>query len=190
MSYGRNFDFLVPPVHGQRSARHSTPTTGSPIPIGAPVQINRSAADDTFGNKPVSLASQGAAPRKGEAGIAVFEYAPAAYAGHDPFLTTWSDLDVCPLGRAVQVVSGSTIKVVLKNKADRVFLNTRSYTGRTMVAGLGATPTLSVGDYLEPHSTPNDTNGYWQETSTFANAWLVITKVDATRSEVEARMLF
>lgn len=190
MSYGRNFEFRVPPVHGERSARHSTPTTGTPLPIGAPVRINRAADDDTFGNKPVELAPAGAAPRKGESGIAIYEHAPAAYAGTDPFLTTYSDIDTIPLGKMVQVVFGDTVKVVLRNTEDRTFLNTREYAGKTMVAGLGATPTVAVGDYLEPATTPNDTNGYWQETGTAANAWLVVTKVDADRGEVEARMLF
>ena len=32
--------------------------------------------------------------------------------------------------------------------------------------------------------------GYWVETATAANAWLVITAVDASRGEVEAEMTF
>lgn len=190
MSYGRNFEFRVPPHHGERSARHSTPTDAGPWPIGVPVRINRAADDDTFGNKPVEFAPDGTPPRKGESGLAIYEHAPAAYAGTDPFLTTYSDIDTIPQGKMVQVVYGDTIKVCLRNTSDRTFLNTREYTGRTVVAGLGATPTLAVGDYLEPHDDPSDTNGYWKETSTAANAWLVITKVDADRGEVEARMLF
>jgi hypothetical protein len=86
------------------------------------------------------------------------------------------------------MVSGSEVKVVLRNTADRTFLNTRSYAGRVMVAGLGATPTLAVGDYLTP-GTGDDDAGYWAE-GTAANGWLVITNVDAARGEVEARLTF
>ena len=58
-----------------------------------------------------------------------------------------------------------------------------------MVAGLGATPTVVVGDYLRP-GVGDDTSGYWTETATEADGWLVVTSVDATRQEVEARMTF
>lgn len=190
MSYGRNFEFRVPPHHGERSARHSTPTTGDPLPIGIPVSVDASADDDSFGNKPVEVAADGTPPVPGLCGILIYEHAPAAYAGTDPFLTTYSDIDTVPKGKLCQVVYGDTVKVVLRNTEDRTFLETRDYEGRTMVAGLGATPTLVVGDYLEPATTPDDTNGWWQETSTAADAWMVITKVDAARGEVEARMLF
>jgi hypothetical protein len=57
-----------------------------------------------------------------------------------------------------------------------------------MVAGLGATPTLQVGDYLTP-GTGNDSAGYWAETASAANAWLVVTLVDSARQEVEAELL-
>ena len=129
------------------------------------------------------------APKPGEGGIAVYEYGPAAYAGDDPFLTTYSDKDTVPAGAAVQVVNGPDVKVVLRNTSDETFLNTRDYTGRVMVGGLGATLTLAVGDYLTP-GTGDDTDGYWEETSTASEAWLVITKVDNDRGEVEARLTF
>jgi hypothetical protein len=58
-----------------------------------------------------------------------------------------------------------------------------------MVAGLGATPTVAVGDYLTP-GTGNGTAGYWAETATEANAWLIVTAVNASTGEVEARVNF
>jgi hypothetical protein len=138
-----------------------------------------------------ALATDGAPPKNGHAGIALYEYGPAAFAGDDPILTTYSDKDTIPTGAAIQLVSGDKVKVVLRNTSNRTFLQSRTYVGRTMVAGLGATPTVGVGDYLEPFgATASDTNGYWKETATTANAWLVVTKVDSTRGEVEARMLF
>jgi hypothetical protein len=58
-----------------------------------------------------------------------------------------------------------------------------------MVAGLGATPTVAIGDYLTP-GAGDDVSGYWAETATAANGWLVVTKVDADRGELEARLNF
>lgn len=189
MSYGRNFEFRVPPQSGQRGARYALHPDVADLPIGAPVTLE--GTDDGSGRNYVEGASDGAAPASGAQGIAVYEHGPAAFAGDDPWLTTYSDKDKVPDGASVQVVSGDTVKVVLRNTEDRTFLESRDYEGRTMVAGLGATPTLAVGNYLEPYgSGASDTNGYWKETATRANAWLVITSVDSARGEVEARMLF
>jgi hypothetical protein len=212
-TYGRNFDFRVPPLHGQRGGRYAvspTALTGAGssgggaagtgrIPIGAPVVADLSAGLDSAGRQFVKLASQGggssfdnlsnSAALNGMAGIAVFEYGPAAYAGFDQMLTTFSDLDTVPLGAAVQVVSGTTVKVVLRNTVAHQFLGVRSYTGRTMVNGLGATATVAVGDYLVP-GAGDDVDGYWQSTATEEGAWLVITSIDTNRLEVEAKMLF
>lgn len=189
MSYGRNFEFRVPPHGGQRGARYALAAGVTGLPIGAPVSMDNS--DDGEGRSTVTHAADAASPVPGADGIAVYEYAPAGFAGDDPWLTTYSDKDTVPALAAVQVVSGDTVKVVLRNTVDRTFLETRAYEGRTMVAGLGATPSLAVGDYLEPYgSGRSDVNGYWKETATLANAWLVITSVDSARGEVEARMLF
>lgn len=189
MSYGRNFEFRVPPHGGQRGARYALADGVTGLPIGAAVAATGS--EDDHGRLLVELAADGAAPVAGINGIAVYEHGPAAFAGDDPILTTYSDKDTVPADAAVQVVSGDTVKVVLRNTADRTFLNTRSYEGRTMVAGLGATPTVAIGDYLEPYgASASDTNGYWKETATASNAWLVVTHVDSARNELEARMLF
>lgn len=189
MSYGRNFEFRVPPRSGERSGRYFL-DEASAIPIGAPVLVDESGDEDDMGLSPVNLAT-GATPKPapGMGGIAVYEHAPAAYAGFDPLLTTYSDVDTVPAGKAVQVVSGTTVKVVFRNTEDETFLQTRDYDGRVMVAGLGATPTVAVGDFLTP-GTGDDTSGYWAETGSAANAWLVVTKVDSDRGEVEARFLF
>jgi len=138
---------------------------------------------------PVTLATGGQAPKPGLTGILVYEWGPAAFAGNDPYLTTYSDKDYAPLGAAVQLVSDPDVKVVFKNTVATTFLVNRSYTGRIMVAGMGATPTIAVGDMLTP-GVGDDTNGYWAETSTAANAWLYVTGVDTVRSEVEARFAF
>lgn len=188
-TYGRNFEFRVPPHGTNRAGRFCVPSTGTRIPIGAPVKADTGAGLNTLSLQTVALATGAQAPVKGLSGIAVYEYGPAAFAGDDPFLTTYSDKEDVPLAAAIQVVSGLDVKVVFRNTASSTFLNTRSYTGRTFVAGVGATPTVAVGDFLTP-GDGNTTTGFWKKDASATNAWLVITKVDSARDEVEARMLF
>lgn len=190
MSYGRNFEFRVTPHGGQRSGRAYLDESVSTYPIGAPVVLTDGGTENALGQAAFTVAT-GATnkPAPGEGGIAVYEYGPAGYAGDDPWLTDYSDKDTIPAAASIQVVSGPEVKVVLRNTEDETFLNTREYTGRVMVAGLGATLSLQVGDYLTP-GTGDDDNGYWAETANADEAWLVITKVDNTRGEVEARLTF
>lgn len=189
MSYGRNFEFRTVPLNNQRSGRFYL--EGAAIPIGAPVLVDTVTAESALGLLPVQLATGSqVAPKPGMGGIALYEYGPAAFAGNDPYLTTYSDKDLVPSGAALQVISGSTVKVVFKNTTAFSFLHNRSYTGRVMVAGLaGATPAVFVGNYLTP-GTGTDVAGYYAVTATAANAWLVVTKVDNVRAECEARIAF
>ena len=207
-TYGRNLEFRVPPQSEYRMARYASnivPLSGTGaagtgasgtglIPLGAPCIADTAAGFDSMGRQIVKLATS--ADPSGDipppalgAGLAVFEYGPAAFAGYDPNLTTWSDLGVVPAGRGVQVVHGSHTKVVLYNTVNEVFLGSRTYPGRVMVNGLGATPTVSVGNYLVP-GLGDDTDGYWVSTATAAGAWMVITAIDTVRVGLEARMLF
>jgi hypothetical protein len=200
-TYGRNVDFRVPPkgsARGGRFAAPAAPLTGGSgsataglIPIGAPIVIDTVAGLDSAGRQIVKLAPQGSlTTAEPVCGVMVYEYGPAAFAGTDPYLTTYSDLDCAPLGQAVQVIAGDpATKIVLTNTVANSFLNIRSYTGRVMVNGFGATPTVTIGDYLVP-GAGNDVAGYWQSTATEAGAWLVITSIDTVRAEVEARFLF
>lgn len=188
MFYGQNFSFRVPPRADQRKGRFTAPSA-TDLPIGVPVVVADGAAHDALNSLPVALAAEASAPKPALSGIALYEWAPAAYAGNDPALTTYSDKDYVPRGKQLQVVSGKGIKVVFRNTSDRTFLHVRDYTGRTMVAGAGATPTLQVGDMLTP-GVGNGTSGYWKETSDATLAWLRVTKVDAARHEVEAELLF
>lgn len=188
MSSTRNFDFRVPPVHGQRAGRYYN-VSANPIVIGAPVLLSGT-TENTLSLEPVALATGSqVAPKPGMGGIAIYEYGPAAFAGNDPYLTTYSDKDTLAAGAALQVVSGSTVKISLRNTVSTVFLGSRTYAGRVMVAGMGATPTVTLGSYLTP-GTGDDVNGYWAVTGTAANAWLVVTKVDLARGEVDARLTF
>jgi hypothetical protein len=189
-TYGRNFEFRVPPDGGQRGARYALPSTApADIPIGAPVRVADGATADEMGRLPVALATGAQAPKKGLSGIVLYEWAPAAYAGSDPYLTTFSDKDKVPRGQACQVVSGDMVKVVFRNTVDKVFLHTRDYPGRVIVAGLGTTPTLAVGDMLTP-GTGDDSAGYWTETADAADAWLIVEHIDSTRQEIECRLAF
>jgi len=182
-SLGRNFDFRVTPDASSRAGRFSV---DAEIAIGAPVQ--GSGDFDALGREIVEQASAATPPIKGRCGIVVFEH--IMYQDVDPALTTYSDLGTAPADQAVQVVSGPNVKVVFTNTEDSTFLHSRSYAGRLMVVGAGATPTVAVGNYLEPVANGDDTDGYWQETATLANAWLVVTSVDTDRGEVEAQFLF
>jgi hypothetical protein len=180
-SYGRNFDFRVPPNHGQRGGRYAIPSDGTPIPIGAPVKWTGDPTD-VSGRMPVELATGASVPQKGQCGVLVYE--AVNFAGLDALLTTASDIDKAPAGQAVQVVSGDMVKVAFRNTTTRVFLGARTYPGRLMVAG-----TPAVGDLLTP-GTGNDTAGYWAVTTTAADAWLVVESVDTARGELDARFVF
>lgn len=192
-TYGRNFEFRVQPHGGQRAGRYINPADGTNIVIGAPVRVDTAAGPDENLRLEVNLATGvgSGTPKNGMGGIAIYEWAPVAFAGDDPLLTLFSDKDYIPVGEPCYLVSGEEVKVVLRNTAELDFFGQRTYAARRMVAGMsGATPTVSVGNLLRPHDSPSDSNGYWQETDVAADAWLVITHVDTARGEVEARFLF
>lgn len=187
-TYGRNFEFRIPPTHGQRAGRYAVPSTGTAIPIGAPILATPAGTATSLGMQPVTLVTGATNPVKGASGILVYEWGPAAFAGDDPYLTTYSDKDYAPLGAAVQMVSGNEVKVVFKNTAANTFLINRVYAGKIMVAGLGATPTLAVGDYLTP-GVGDSTSGFWAKGNA-TNGWFNVTSIDVARQEVEGRMTF
>jgi hypothetical protein len=191
-NYGRNGEFRRPPTAQMRDGRYATKVTDPAIPNFAPVVVDLPAGENSMLMQVVKLAPADT-PRAfaADKGIALIEHIPATgYAGLDPLLTTYADLGTIPPGEAIQLIhgGGEQVKVLLRNTVARNFLGIRSYPGRVMVAGLGATPTLQAGDFLTP-GAGNDTAGYWKETSTAANAWLQIVRVDLTRAEVEALML-
>lgn len=195
-TYGRNFEFRVQPHQGQRAARYINPADGDAIVIGAPVAVitaDQLDADERLNVQLVSTANANvpAVPVSGIHGIAIYEHAPNAFSGDDPLLVTFSDKDTVPVGEPCYLVSGDQVKVVLRNTNDNNFFGQRTYAGRTMVdEAAGATPNVNVGDYLMPHTTPSDSNGYWTKTATLSEAWLVVTAVNDDRGEVEARFLF
>jgi hypothetical protein len=187
---GRNFEIMTPSLTFQRGSRYLL-DEGVDIPIGAPVEVADGAdpSTDFTGALPTTLATGATAiPKKGLGGVANYEWVDLNQL--DPEYFTYSDRGEVPDGKLHQVISGDGVRIMLRNTLDRDFLNSRTYAGRIMVAGLGgATPTLAVGDLLTP-GTGDDDNGYWAETADAANAWLVIVNVDHDRSELEAELNF
>lgn len=183
-TYGRNFEFRITPTEEQRHGRVYL-SGSTDVPIGVPLVIaNNAVPSDLWTDAlPASLAT-GAQPfKRGQCGIGVYEHID--FNGADPSLTLYSDKDLIPAQRLVQLTAGPNTKVVFTNTADRTFMGVRNYKGRMMVAGMGATPTVKVGDLLSP-GTGTDAAGYWAVNGTAANAWLVVTNVDTARQMVEA----
>lgn len=183
----RNFQFRVSPRNGERGSRFVLDSTSDALPQGVPV-ITTGDVDAT-GRAIVELATtEQAKPKAGQGGILVYEQ--FRYDGTDTAITTYSDMDTVPAGRGVQVVTGENrVKVAYKTTSAEAFYGRADYpTARVMVAGAGATPTVAVGDYLTP-GVGSDGAGYWAETSTAANGWLVVTSVD-TNGWVEAVLNF
>lgn len=186
MANSRNFEFRVSPDGGQRGGRYVL--DGTSVPLGVPVVTTGDV--DALGRNIVTLATGAQdVPASGSGGI--LDYEEILYNGVDPVITTYSDLDTAPAGAAVQVVSGGEVKVAFKNTEDGNFFGRTGYpAGRVMVAGAGiATPTIAVDDLLTP-GDGNDTDGYWAETSTASEAWLVVTNVNNDTGEVECRVNF
>lgn len=187
-SYGKNFEFRIIPETENRLARYVSPAAGTFV-MGQGVQGTSTV--DALGRNEFAAASTATPPIKGRSGIVIYEHGDGAtWAGDDPNLTTYSDKSTIPHSKSCQVISGPNVKVVFRNTEDETFLQTRDYDGRNMVAETGATPHVSIGDYLEPHASPSDSNGYWRVTTTRANAWFVVVGRDTTRQEVEAQFLF
>lgn len=188
-SYGRNIEFRKPPRVEHRDGRYYTPTA---IAMGVPVKEDIATGFNSLGLQAVALATGAQAPALSGCGLAIYEYAPAAFAGDDPNLVLFSDKDTIPANGAIQLIHGVGVKVVLTNTdnaSNPDFVASYHSGPRVMVAGLGATPTVVVGDYLTP-GTGDNTSGYWAEVGAGANAWLRVTNVDLTRHEVEAEFLF
>ncbi len=193
-TYHRGFEFRVPPSHGQRHGQYITGGSGTQILIGQPVKADFTQSDDPaygLSLQPVVVAPEASAPVQGASGIAIYEFKnPEAFAGFDPNLTTFSDLAFVPPAAALMVIAAREVTVLFRNQASELFLNTRLYPARTMVAGVAqATPTVVPGCYLTP-GVGTDAGGYWEVTSDVSLAWLRVTNVDYARGEVEARFLF
>jgi len=186
----RNFVFRKSPTGGQRGGRF---VLGGSTVLTSGVPVVTDGSNDGLGRLNVTLATgDQAIPKPGKGGILVFENID--WVGYDLQITTFSDVDSVNPGDPVQVVTGGagTVKVAFTNTpAGATYITRANYPkSRIMVAGVSiATPTVAVGDFLTP-GTGNDTAGYWAETSTAANAWLVVTSVNSSTGVVEAEVNF
>jgi hypothetical protein len=189
-SYGPNFNFRISPHPQDRLGQFCTGDTA--MYVGTPVV--GTGEYDAGGCEIVEYAAEDAAkPLPGRGGILVYEVDPNFYRGYDADLTTPSDVaNIAPAGKAVQVVRGQNCQVELTNTAESVYLNSRTYPEFVMVAGLGATSSVAVGDYLTPNDATDDpiTNGFWKETADAANGWLVVVSVDPERDQLVAQLNF
>lgn len=177
MAYGRNFG-MRSFENAVRMGRHKV---AADFDEGANGELYIGTAVKADANGNIVRPAANAEP-DGLSGILVYEH--IQYQGVDPGLTTYSDapFNKAPKGRFAQILRGPGAKVWFKNTSDKTLYDNRTQTGVTLVAGLGATPTLAVGDYLTPAA-----DGTWQE-GTAANGWLQVEQVSS--DGVECRVLF
>lgn len=185
-SYGRHFDFRQPPLPQHRLGRYAIEDA---VLIGAPVQVPSSPDVDAQGRLPLELCTSAVHPLPGKHGILIYEFPTPNKDGYDPVVTSFSDLDTAPAGSPVQLVHGTEVRVAYWNLEAVNFQDQRDYDARTMVAGMGATPTLAAGDMLTPGGG-NDSVGYWVETADVDLAWILVTNVDLNIGLVEGQLLF
>lgn len=166
MSYSRNFEFRVPPQSGQRAGRYSAAAATN---IGAAVVRDGTTLDADDCIPVVAAGDDIAAPANGQGGILVYEELFT-----DGTIQSPSDKIQSPAGAKVQVVSGDTVKIVLRNSSDLTIVNTSG---------------LAVGDGLATVD-----GGTWKENAgAAANSWAIVTAIDTSVSGqevVEARLTF
>jgi hypothetical protein len=183
--YGRNFEWLTSPRPEDRLGRYIN--GDADVPQGAPVVVTD--GPDADERLVLGLCTGATEPVKAQHGIILWEQVYEGYVDRDPVLTRWSDLDIVPAGKPAQLISGDYVRAAYRNTEDETFLQTRSYSGRVMVAGLGATLELAQGDFLTP-GDGNDTDGYWAKTTNRDEAWLYVWAVLNDVGVVQVQMLF
>lgn len=181
--YGRHFWFLTPPESENRRGRY---VLGENILIGSCVEAE--AELDANGQRVLHQADADTPPLQGKHGILVYENPFGVAPGFDPVQYGYGDFDTAPAGMSAQLVAGVGIKFRLKNLAEEVIQFQKTYPAKTVVDGLGATPTLGIDDFIGPVTSPDGTTGWWQACSE-ANAWAIVTAVYDT-DELDAELVF
>lgn len=190
----RNFYFLQNIVPDARKGRF---WVEDEIPHGSPVVLKEDGGPnndgkDGFGRTVVRLAEAGDDP-SALAGLVAWDgFAFEGQRGVDPETTTVSDIRMIQAGSPVQVVHGLTCRFRLQNTEDQEFgAGLKTIAGITMVADLAqATPDAALGAFLVPVASPSDANGYWEVTTTRADAWAEITNFDVDLQQIDAQLLF
>ena len=186
MSYSRNFG-MRSFENVVRDGRFRAPRTGTPIKIGAPVQLDP--ANPGF----LKLAGAGAAPGPG-AGIAVYEHIQ----NKSDALTTVYDApyDSVPLGQYAQMMHGPGTKVWIQDTAAKTL-----YDGRVQAAGDLLDAGVTVDNTLIGKGLVPTADGKWRAVdadgadNVAGNAddekpWMVVEQVNPSTGRVEARLTF
>lgn len=181
MGYTRNFG-MRSFENVVRNGRFRIPAAGLTADAG---QVNGEVLIGTAvildPDNPGFVTRPGAAEAPGpHCGLVVYEH--IQWKGTDPALTTSRDFETVPNGQYVQVMRGPGTKVWFKNTEDKTLYDGRSQPGRTLVAGLGATPTVAVGEFLTVTADGTFAEG------TATNGWFLVEQVDGDL--VEARFTF
>lgn len=113
-------------------------------------------------------------------GVVVYEHIQRM--GSDPFTTTALDFEVVPAGQFAQVMRGPGVKVWFKNNEDHTSYDGKTRQGRSIVDGIGATPTIAVGDFLTVKADGTYVKG------TAENGWFLVEQVSGDL--VECRFTF
>lgn len=179
----RNFWFLNPPDPDERRGRYVVGDTD--LLLGTPGVA--AASLDANGQREVSKEASAVVPYPSKHGIVWQEPPFSNIPGTDPVLFAQGDFDTAKVGSPIQLISGRGTRFRLKNTADDNFEFQHEYLGRTIVAGLGATPTLAIDDLIMPG--PGNSSGYWQEADNATHAWAIVVAVYDTQ-ELDAELLF
>lgn len=185
-TYGRHVELRQSPLPQHRLGRYKV--GASDILQYAPVKVVGD--PDVDGRLTLELCTGATQPKLTRHGLVCWEQVYEGWQGRDMIMERFSDLDMAKAGKPCQLVHGPEVRIAYRNLSAVDFLNgLNTYAARTVVAGLGATPSLVGGEWLTP-GVGNDTDGYWAETSVEAEAWLVVTHVRLDEQIVEAEMLF
>lgn len=170
MSYSRNFG-MRSFENVVRDGRFRAPRTGTPLKIGAPVQIDT--ANEGF-FKPADAA---AAPGP-NTGVAVYEHIMNV---SDALTTNYdAPYNQVPLGQYAQIMHGPGTKVWFRNTVDKGLYDGRTQAGDSLLAAVPA-----VGDGLVP-----DGAGKYKVATGTDKAWMVVEQVNPATGRVEARLTF
>lgn len=175
MSYSRNFG-MRSFENVVRDGRFRVPKTGTPLKIGAPVQLD---ADNVGFLEPAAAA---AAPGP-NVGIVVYEHIQNK---SDALTTVYdSPYDQVPLGQYAQMMHGPGAKVWFRNTTDKALYDGRTQTGGALLADSVDLAALAIGTGLVP-----DGAGKYRAAGAGEGAWLVVEQVNPATGRVEARLTF
>jgi hypothetical protein len=178
-----------------REGRFRAPASGDELMLGTLVEIDPADTDrvrEANGTSGVAISGSGDV-RTDLCGILWYEHDSQTF--NDPRFGGAAgllpqDLNTAPNGRMVQVLHGPGTKVWFRNTAANTTEPGLFYASDRaeviMVNGLGgATPVVVVGDLLGW----DETNDYWEVTTTIAEAFLRVTNVNNDLDTCDAEVI-